>query len=198
MLPKSAGPAVIAGRSGPGYVAGYLAAAKPPGIRPAAGLCWQNSGRRAVRRSRLGKGSEVVRQLTNEDYENLLAFRTSLRRFQHWSQGKAREVGITPAQHQLLLAVKGHRDRRGPTIGELADYLLLRHHSAVELVDRAEQAGLVERWGDEGDGRIIRVRLTTDGNRRLTRLTPAHLDELEQLAPVLEQLVAQWRSPEHP
>lgn len=138
----------------------------------------------------------TVRQLTSEDYEDLLAFRASLRRFQHWSEQKAREAGLTPAQHQLLLAIKGHPHGNGPTISDLAGYLLLRHHSTVELVDRAQDAGLVQRFGDDGDGRVIRVRLTADGESRLSRLTPAHLDELEQLAPVLDQLVARWHSPD--
>lgn len=138
----------------------------------------------------------TVRQLTSEDYEDLLAFRASLRRFQHWSEQKAREAGLTPAQHQLLLAIKGHPHGNGPTISDLAGYLLLRHHSTVELVDRAQDAGLVQRFGDDGDGRVIRVRLTADGESRLSQLTPAHLDELEQLAPVLDQLVARWHSPD--
>lgn len=137
-----------------------------------------------------------MRQLTSEDYEDLLAFRASLRRFQHWSEQKAREAGLTPAQHQLLLAIKGHPHGNGPTISDLAGYLLLRHHSTVELVDRAQDAGLVQRFGDDGDGRVIRVRLTADGESRLSQLTPAHLDELEQLAPVLDQLVARWHSPD--
>ena len=135
-----------------------------------------------------------VRQLTREDYENLLAFRASLRRFQHWSETKAREAGLTPAQHQLLLAIKGHRGVQGPAVGDLAGYLLLRHHSTVELVNRAEAAGLVERAGDDIDSRVTRVRLTAEGEQRLSQLTPAHLDELENLAPVLDQLVAQWES----
>jgi DNA-binding MarR family transcriptional regulator len=135
-------------------------------------------------------------ELTSEDYQNLLAFRTSLRRFLHWSQTQARGVGMTPAHHQLLLAVKGHRGRKGPAIGDLAGYLLLRHHSTVELVGRAEAAGLVERWSDNEDGRIARVRLTADGERRLDRLASAHLDELQQLAPVLDQLVARWNGPD--
>jgi DNA-binding MarR family transcriptional regulator len=139
----------------------------------------------------------MARELTSEDYENLLAFRTSLRRFLHWSQTQARGVGMTPAHHQLLLAVKGHRGRKGPAIGDLAGYLLLRHHSTVELVGRAEAAGLVERWSDNDDGRIARVRLTAEGERRLDRLASAHLDELQQLAPVLGQLVARWNSPDH-
>jgi DNA-binding MarR family transcriptional regulator len=138
---------------------------------------------------------EDVKQLTSQDYENLLAFRTSLRRFLHWSQSEARAAGLTPAQHQLLLAIKGHRGGPGPTVGDLAGYLLLRHHSAVELVDRAEGAGLVERGDDAEDGRVTRVRLTPEGERRLSQLTPAHLDELRRLAPMLEQLLSQWPPP---
>jgi DNA-binding MarR family transcriptional regulator len=131
-----------------------------------------------------------MHQLTRDDYQNLLAFRTSLRRFQQWSQTQARSIGLTPAQHQLLLAIKGHRGRTGPAIGDLAGYLLLRPHSTVELVDRAEAGGLVERSRDSGDARLTRVRLTADGERRLNQLAAAHLEELQQLAPVLDQLVA--------
>jgi DNA-binding MarR family transcriptional regulator len=133
-----------------------------------------------------------VPELTRGDFENLLAFRTGLRRFLHWSQTQARAAGLTPAQHQLLVAIRGHPGRPGPTIGDLAGYLLLRHHSAVELVDRAEAAGLVERRSDADDGRVTRVGLTADGQARLGRLAPAHLDELRNLAPILDQLVAGW------
>jgi DNA-binding MarR family transcriptional regulator len=132
-----------------------------------------------------------VHELTSVDYENLLTFRTNLRRFQHWSQTQARAVGLTPAQHQLLLAIKGHRGEHGPTVGELAGYLILRHHSTVELIDRAEAGGFVERWGDAADGRITRVRLTADGEERLSKLAPAHIDELHRLAPILGQFVSQ-------
>jgi DNA-binding MarR family transcriptional regulator len=128
-------------------------------------------------------------KLTAADYENLLQFRTSLRKFLHWSESRAREAGLTPAQHQLMLGVKGHPGIDPPTVGDLAEYLLLRHHSAVELIDRAEASGLVQRWRDEGDGRIIRIRLTTEGERRLRQLSAAHLDELRRLAPVLDHLV---------
>jgi DNA-binding MarR family transcriptional regulator len=133
-----------------------------------------------------------VADLSAADYEHLLAFRTSLRRFLHWSQTQAASVGLTPAQHQLLVAVKGHPGPLPPTISDLAGYLLLRHHSVVELVDRAENAGLVVRRGDDEDGRLTRVVLTADGDARLGRLTPAHLDELRNLAPVLDQLVGRW------
>lgn len=116
-------------------------------------------------------------------YARLLTLRTALRHFERWSEQQARKVGLTPAQHQLLLAVKGHDDPRGPTIGELADYLLLRHHSAVGLVDRADSAGLVIRDRDKDDHRIVRLRLTRSGSRRLERLSALHIEELERLGP---------------
>lgn len=136
--------------------------------------------------------------LSHEDYQNLLAFRCALRRFLHWSQAKAAGVGLTPSQYQLLLAVKGHPGKRGPTVGDLAGYLLLRPHSAVELIDRAEASGLVDRWEDPDDRRVIRVRLTAEGERRLDQLVPAHLDELQQLAPILEHVVAHAASAARP
>jgi DNA-binding MarR family transcriptional regulator len=123
------------------------------------------------------------------DYPALLAFRTALRRFNRWSEGQAEAAGLTHAQHQLLLAVKGHLDLRGPTIGEAADYLMLRHHSAVELVNRAQAAGFVERVRDSADGRVVRLRLTDDGERAIRSLTQLHVDELRQLEPLLRDLV---------
>lgn len=127
--------------------------------------------------------------LTRQDFEKLLAFRTSLRRFQRWSEDQAGAAGLTHVQHQLLVAVKGHPGDQPPTVGELAGYLLQRHHSTVELVDRAAAAGLVERVPDARDGRIVRVRLTALGERRLAELTPAHLAELRHLARALNDLL---------
>lgn len=124
------------------------------------------------------------------DYAALLAFRTALRRFHRWSEQQAEAAGLTAAQHQLLLAVKGHDGRRGPTIGEIAEYLLLRHHSTVELVNRAQAAGLVNRTKDDTDGRVVRVQLTGTGEQAIERLTQLHLDELHQLEPLLRHLVA--------
>ena len=112
----------------------------------------------------------------------LLGFRTALRRFLHWSEEQARASGLTPAQHQLLLAVKGHDAPSGPTIGEIAAYLALRHHSAVELVDRAQGAGLVKRSRDRDDHRVIRLFLTASGEEHIRRLSALHLAELGQLA----------------
>lgn len=123
--------------------------------------------------------------LRDSDYQRLLQFRTGLRRFLHWSEEQAREAGVTPAHHQLMLAVRGHPDPGGPSIGELADYLTLRHHSAVGLVDRAEAAGLVRRVPDAQHPRTVRVTLTPSGSERLERLSAVHLDELARLAPVI-------------
>ena len=82
--------------------------------------------------------------VSTADYQRLLELRTGLRRFLKWSADQARAAGLTPAQHQLLLAVKGHPAPSQPTITEVADHLQLRHHSAVELIDRAEREGLVQ------------------------------------------------------
>jgi DNA-binding MarR family transcriptional regulator len=127
-------------------------------------------------------------ELPQDAYTRLLALRTALRHFERWSEHQARAAGLTPAQHQLLLAVKGHDDPRGPTIGEVADYLLLRHHSAVGLVDRADTAGLVSRTRDPDDHRVVRLRLTAKGTKRLERLSALHLEELERLGPRLAAL----------
>src|SRR5688572_28154057 len=112
------------------------------------------------------------------DYQRLLEFRTGLRRFLRWSEEQATAVGLTPAQHQLLLAIRGHPRPSGPTVGEVADYLLLRHHSTVGLIDRAEAAGLVRRDRDADDHRVVRLRLTAVGRRRIELLTETHLAEI--------------------
>src|SRR5712691_12750586 len=132
--------------------------------------------------------------LTQRDFERLLEFRVTLRRFQRWSEDQAQAEGLTHVQHQLLVAVKGYPGNMPPTVGDVAGYLLLRPHSTVELVDRAEAAGLVERTPDGDDGRVVRVRLTREGDRILQKLTPAHLERLHELATVLDELVTRHGS----
>jgi DNA-binding MarR family transcriptional regulator len=128
--------------------------------------------------------------VTDADYQRLLEFRTGLRRFLRWSERLAAEAGLTPMQHQLLLAIRGHRDARGPTISEVADYLLVRHHSVVQLVDRAERADLVVRVPDSHDGRIVRLSLSALGAARLGELAAATKEELSRLGSRLGGL---WR-----
>ncbi len=120
--------------------------------------------------------------LPDEAYTQLLTLRTGLRRFLRWSEQQAADVGLTAAQHQLLLAIRGHPDPRGPTIGEIADYLLLRQNSVVGLSDRADTGGLVTRERDEADHRVVRLRLTQDGAQRLEALSTLHLQELERFS----------------
>jgi len=133
---------------------------------------------------------------TDEDYRHLLELRSGLRRFLHWSEQQARSAGVTPAQHQLLLAIRGHPDPRGPTVGDIAGHLLLRHHSAVGLIDRAEAAGLVVRGPDPDNPSAVRLRLTAQGSRQLETLSELHLEELEHLAPTMHTL---WQALEdHP
>lgn len=120
--------------------------------------------------------------LPDDVYTRLLTFRTRLRQFLQWSADQAKAAGLTPMQHQLLLAIRGHHDSRGPTVGDAAQYLLLRHHSAGELIRRAEAAGLVTRVRDSADQRVIRLQLTDEAAKRLESLTALHLEELQRFS----------------
>jgi DNA-binding MarR family transcriptional regulator len=133
------------------------------------------------------------RTVSNAEYRGLLAYRDELRQFLHWSEQQAIASGVTPAQYQLLLAVRGHSDGT-PTVGDIAEHLLLRHHSVVGLVDRAEAAGLVERRPDPDDHRVVRLRLTAAGARVLRRLAGLHLDELRRRPPTLDAALLDGRA----
>lgn len=131
----------------------------------------------------------MTRRLTDEDYQRLLGFRTGLRAFLKWSSDQAARAGLAPTQHQLLLAIRGHEDRsRGPTIGEVAQYLLIKPHTAAELANRAEATGLVQRNTDPDDGRLVRLRLTIRAARILESITEATLEELNRLEPRLRPI----------
>jgi DNA-binding MarR family transcriptional regulator len=121
------------------------------------------------------------RQPSDADYRRLLELRTGLRRFLKWSGDRAEAAGLTPAQHQLLLAVRGHAGPGAPTMGQLAEHLLLRHHSTVQLVDRAEAAGMLTRARDDEDHRVVRITLTDRGERVLASLAAEHLEELRRI-----------------
>jgi DNA-binding MarR family transcriptional regulator len=123
------------------------------------------------------------------DYARLLAFRAELRRFVRWSEDAARAAGLTPALHQLLLAVRGGgSDNAGPTIGSVAEVLLVKHHTAVELAQRAEAAGLLERVRDDTDHRRVHLQLTPSGEQRLAALSDRHLEAIQPLAKRLTDL----------
>jgi DNA-binding MarR family transcriptional regulator len=131
-----------------------------------------------------------TRPVRDADYRRLLALRTGLRHFLRWSEEQAASSSLTPSQHQLLLAIRGHAGDEPPTIGDVAASLLLRHHSAVELVDRTEEAGLVRRTRDAEDHRIVRLSLTASGARMLEDLSERHLEELARLARSIGPLLA--------
>ena len=130
--------------------------------------------------------------LADRDYRTLAEFRHALRVFLRFSEDAARDEGLTPSQHQLLLAVRGYPADEAPTIGEVAEYLQLQHHSVVELVDRAVAAELVRRDTDVHDRRRQRLSLTATGSKTLERLSAAHRSELrefrDQMSAVLQQL----------
>src|SRR5438552_18108167 len=126
----------------------------------------------------------------DDQFSRLLEFRTGIRRFLKWSAQRAAEAGITSPQHQLLLAIRGHEGESLPSVGDISHYLVERQHSVSGLIDRAVRAGLVRRETDPGDRRVVRVALTTKGERKLETLTQLHVEELERLGATLSPLWA--------
>src|SRR5699024_10864589 len=120
--------------------------------------------------------------LSKTDYEELARFRFGIRRYLRFSEEAVRKRGLTSQQYQLMLAVKGYPEREWATIQELADRLPLRHHSVVELVNRATAHSLVHREPDPADARVARVVLTASGERVLEELSEMHRDELHLIA----------------
>lgn len=123
------------------------------------------------------------------EYRALADLRYRIRQFLQFSEEAARDAGVEPQQHQLLLAVKGLPPDEAPTIGVLARRLFLRHHSTVELVNRMEQHGLVTRRRDPDDARAVLIRLTRAGEAVLKKLTTSHRSELEATTPELVRLL---------
>src|SRR5271165_1633925 len=125
------------------------------------------------------------REVKAAEYRALADFRYQIRRFLRFSEEAAREAGLEPQHHQLMLAVKGAPDGEEPRIAYLAERLQLQHHSAVELVDRLVKRGLIERSRGDEDRREVHVKLTARGERILKDLTLHHREELRTAAPAL-------------
>src|SRR5271165_634207 len=111
------------------------------------------------------------REVKAAEYRALADFRYQIRRFLRFSEEAARQAGLEPQHHQLMLAVKGTPENIEPTIGHLAECLQIQHHSAVELVDRLVKRGLIQRIRGEEDRREVHVKLTAKGERLLKHLT---------------------------
>lgn len=125
------------------------------------------------------------KQFSDAEYQALAEMRYRLRTFLAFSEAEARSVGLEPRQHQLLLAIRGLPPGERPTIRTLADRLVLKHHSVVEMLDRLENQEMVKREADPADGRVVLVRIMPRGRTMLDRLSIAHRDELAKTAPAL-------------
>ena len=125
------------------------------------------------------------RSLTTPDYQALAEFRHQIRRFLHFSEQAARRAGLEPRQHQLMLSLKGLPPGVRPSIGELAQRLLIEHHSAVELVNRLAKGGYVQRERDGEDRRAVLISLTRKGEKILRDLSLDHRAELRVQGPGL-------------
>jgi DNA-binding MarR family transcriptional regulator len=138
-----------------------------------------------------GSAAERVRELSVTDYQLLAEFRHVLARFLAFSATAATAAGLSPRQHQALLAIKGAPDGTPMTVGDLAERLVIRHHSAVELVDRMVSSGYLRRRADPIDRRRAIIVLTASAERALAELSAAHRAELRRIAPLLNTLVTQ-------
>jgi DNA-binding MarR family transcriptional regulator len=134
-----------------------------------------------------------VEPLSKADFEALARFRAGIRRYLRFSEETVRRHGVTPQQYQLMLALKGFPGRDWAVVRELAEQLQLRHHSVVELVDRAQLEGLVQRGADPDDARAVRVGLTRRGEQLLGRLSALHRDELRRMDALLT--LPRWGPP---
>ena len=141
----------------------------------------------------------MAKDLTQRDFESLAEFRHQIRRFERFSEQAARDAGLEPRQHQLLLGVKGMPTHARPTIGAIAERLQVEHHSAVELVNRLEAGGMLRRERSSSDRREVQLQLTPRGEKVLRELTVPHREALRLHGPALleslQQLVSLGKKP---
>jgi len=130
------------------------------------------------------------KELTDADYRALAAFRHAIRRFQSFSEGQAAQAGLTPQQHQALLAIRAATPEQA-TVGYVAERLILKPHSATGLVDRLVALGLVVREAAAADRRRVYLRLTPGAYAMLAALTAIHREEVQKLRPVLLDILGQ-------
>jgi len=138
--------------------------------------------------------SSPSRTMHDSDYAALAQFRYEIRSFLAFSEAAAAKQGLTPTQHQALLGIKGFV-RPGPaTVGDVARFLLIRPHSAVELMNRLVKLGLVGRVADPQDARRVHLKLTRKGEQKLRALSQKNLEELRRAAsPALNRLLRSFR-----
>jgi DNA-binding MarR family transcriptional regulator len=126
-----------------------------------------------------------MKKLTLSDYRALAEFRYQIRRFLHFSEQAVKEAGMKRGQYQLMLAIKGMPPGVRPMIREVADQMQIRHHSAVELINRLEDRGMVRRARAQNDRREVLLALTAKGEKVLSELALHHRKELQSAGPEL-------------
>jgi DNA-binding MarR family transcriptional regulator len=142
----------------------------------------------------------VRSKISTSDFQRLAEFRYRIRQFLHFSEEAARQNGIEPQQHQLMLAIKGLPPGLRPTVRVLASRLCLRHHSTVELINRLVERGAAVRRPSEQDRREVLVELTAHGEEVLRQLSILHWEELQTSGPALSgalQGIVQQNGPNH-
>jgi DNA-binding MarR family transcriptional regulator len=127
------------------------------------------------------------------DYETIARFRYDLRQFLAFSEIEANRAGLSAQQYQALMAIRGFSIRQPVSIGDLASYMLIRHHTAVELVDRMVRLKIIRRSTDPTDKRRVLLELTKEGERRLRRLYQIHVHELRTMGPTLTKMLKLFR-----
>jgi DNA-binding MarR family transcriptional regulator len=128
---------------------------------------------------------------SDADYRKLAAFRAALRKFLRRSEEIVQAAGLTPQQHQTLLAIKGFENKRRPAIKDVAALLQIRHNSAVGLISRLDAHGYLRRVASQDDRRSVFVELTHKGEAMLQRMTHAHRAELRHIGPEIRRLLTE-------
>lgn len=136
-------------------------------------------------------------KISNHEYQARAEFRYQIRRFLHTSEQEARAVGLEPQQHQMLVALKGLPRGCAPTIGELARRMMVQHHSAVELVDRLTQRGMLRRARSGPDRRLVYLSLTPRGEKVLARVSRRLRGELQSAGRALVRALRPLLTPNH-
>lgn len=145
--------------------------------------------RRGQRKAVVGKRPAKRAASRTVDYGALAEFRYQLRKFLAFSETASEKSGLTPQQYQALLAIKGFSNPEPISVGDLARFLLIRHHTAVELMDRMTKLGLLSRIVDEQDGRRVLLKLTAKGEQKLRMLAKIHFEALRSASPALARIL---------
>jgi DNA-binding MarR family transcriptional regulator len=136
------------------------------------------------------KRAEQRFRLATADYAQLAAFRRALRAFLRFSEAAAADAGLTAQHYQAMLVLRGCPEDQRVSINDLAQELFIKHNSAVGLVDRLEQEGLIAREPSHSDRRKVELRLTARGRQVLAKLAAMHRTELQRVGPELKRFFA--------